>query len=380
MKRSVKTLVELVVVISIAAAALYRFKFSPVPAKTRTVGREDLVKTVFGTGTLEAKTRVAISPQNTGLLVKLYADQGDTVKAGQLLAVMSSEDITQQLKVAEAEMGVTRAGLDRIDSEIASVKASLEYARAAFNRSERLLKNQADSQSNFDKNREAFLVATAALEQANKKKLEMALSLTRHQAQINYYQSKLAETRLLAPFDGLVVRRNREQGSIVNPGVSIMDMIDTSEIWASVWVDEAAISILNPGQKAQVVFRSLPAMRFPGKVRRTSRETDRETREYRVDIAIDRLPQNWAVGQRLEVYIEAGQKKNCVAVPTSLIRWRENTPVIFAEEGGKIAERELKIGIQTKDKTEVISGLSENDRVILNPQKHLSHAGRRIRR
>ena len=125
MKRSVKTLVGLAVVISIAAAGLYRFRFAPVSAKTRTVGREDLVKTVFGTGTLEPKTRVAISPQNTGLLVKLYADQGDTVKAGQLLAVMSSEDITQQLKVAEAEMAVTRAGLDRIDSEIASVKASL---------------------------------------------------------------------------------------------------------------------------------------------------------------------------------------------------------------------------------------------------------------
>ena len=111
MKRSVKTLVQLAAVILIAAAAIYRFKFSPVSAKTRAVGREDLVKTVFGTGTLEAKTRVAISPQNTGLLVKLYADQGDTVKAGQLLAVMYSEDITQQLKVAEAEMAVTRAGL-----------------------------------------------------------------------------------------------------------------------------------------------------------------------------------------------------------------------------------------------------------------------------
>ena len=223
-------------------------------------------------------------------------------------------------------------------------------------------------------------MAAAALEQANKKKAEMEVGLTRHRAQIDYYSSKLAETRLLAPFDGLVVRRNREQGAIVNPGVSIMDMIDTSEIWASVWVDEAAISLLVPGQKAQVVFRSLPAVRFPGKVRRTSRETDRETREYRVDVALDRLPEHWAVGQRLEVHIEVGAKKDCLAVPTSLIRWRENTPLILVEEGGKIAERALKIGIQTEGKTEVISGLSANDRVILEPQKHLSHAGRRIRK
>ena len=90
MKHSVKTPVRLAAVILIAAAGLYWFKFSPVHAKTQAVSRDDLVKTVFGTGTLEAKTRVAISPQNTGLLVKLYADQGDTVKAGQLLATSPS--------------------------------------------------------------------------------------------------------------------------------------------------------------------------------------------------------------------------------------------------------------------------------------------------
>ena len=205
MKRSVGISLKIGAVLLLVGAAVYWFCFSPVPVKTRTVVREKLTETVFGTGTLEAKTRVSISPQNTGLLVELRADQGDTVKAGQLLAVMSSEDLRQQLKVAEAEMAVTRAGLDRIDAEIASGKASLEYARAAFQRSERLLKSHADSQSSFDKNREAFLVATAALEQANRKKLEMEVSLTRHQAQMDYCRSKLAETRLTAPFDALVV-------------------------------------------------------------------------------------------------------------------------------------------------------------------------------
>jgi len=209
MKRSYKNLLKIAAILVIAGVAVYFFKFKPVQAKTVPVGKGDLVKTVFGTGTLEAKIRVSISPQNTGLLEKLHADQGDTVKAGQLLAVMSSADIRQQLKVAEAEMAVTRAGLTRIDAEIASGKASLEYARSAFQRSERLLKSHADSQSNFDKTREAFLVASAALDQANKKKAEMEVSLTRHQAQIDYYKSKLAETELRAPFDALVVRRNR---------------------------------------------------------------------------------------------------------------------------------------------------------------------------
>ena len=157
MKRLFKTVWKFAVVLLIAGIAVYFLKLKPVQAETAPVGKDDLVKTVFGTGTLEAKIRVSISPQNTGLLEKLYADQGDTVKEGTLLAVMSSADIRQQLKVAEAEMAVTRAGMTRIDAEISSVKASLEYARSAFQRSERLLKSHADSQSNFDKNREAVL-------------------------------------------------------------------------------------------------------------------------------------------------------------------------------------------------------------------------------
>ena len=380
MKRTLRAAWKYAVILLIAGIAVYFIKFKPVQAETAPVGKGDLAKTVFGTGTLEAKIRVSISPQNTGLLEKLYADQGDTVKAGQLLAVMSSADIRQQLKVAEAEMAVTRAGLTRIDAEIASVKANLEYARRAFQRSERLLKSHADSQSNFDKNREAFLVASAALDQANKKKMEMEVSLTRHQAQIDYYKSKLAETELRAPFDALVIRRNREPGAIVNPGVSIMDIVDTAEIWASVWVDETEIAALKSGQKAQIIFRSLPGKPFPGKVVRMSRETDRETREFRVDVAPEKLPENWTLGQRVEVHIQTDVLKQRIFVPTPLIRWKENKPSILIAVNGKIAERQVKIGIQTGEKTEIVSGLSETDQVILNVQEHLSHLGRRLKK
>ena len=111
-----------------------------------------------------------------------------------------------------------------------------------------------------------MLVASADLEQAEKRRIEAKSTLAKHQAQIAYYKTKLSETRLTAPFDALIVRRNREQGAIVNPGVSIMDIVETSTIWASVWVDETEIARLQNGLAADVIFRTLPQRRFQGKI------------------------------------------------------------------------------------------------------------------
>ncbi|MBR5886304.1 MAG: efflux RND transporter periplasmic adaptor subunit, partial [Alistipes sp.] len=218
-------------------------------------------------------------------------------------------------------------------------KANLEYAVSMFQRSEKLLSSNAESRSTYDKNRQNMLVAKAGLEQAEKRRIEAESTIAKHQAQIAYYKTKLAETRLTAPFDALIVRRNREQGAIVNPGVSIMDIVDTSTIWASVWVDETQIASLKTGLAVDVVFRTLPQQRFAGKVCRLWRETDRETREYKVDIALEKLPPNWTLGQRLEVFIKVSAPKICVNIPSNLVSWKNAQPFVMAVVSGKIIER-----------------------------------------
>ena len=364
----------------LAGGGIYWWKFSPVEAQSKAVCRSTLCQTVFGTGTLEAKTRVSISPFETGLVKILHADQGNLVKAGALLVEMNAEDIMQQLSVAEADLRIAQAALQRIGAEIAAAHATLDYTKLTFERMEKLLQTQSISQADVDKSRQAYQVATAQLEQAERKKQEIEAEQVRHEAQINYYKSKLAETQLLAPFDALVIRRNREQGSMVNPGVSIMDVVDTSQIWASVWVDETSLATIQPGMRADVVFRALPQQKFPGKVCRTSRETDRETREYRVDVALEKLPENWVLGQRLEVFIHTESVENCLTIPNQFICRDKQRLFVLVDEQGRIAERNIKPGIQTREQTQILSGLSESDRLILQPMQHREHVNRRIKR
>lgn len=379
MKRHIKTIIKASVIIITAAVAFYFWKLSPVKVRTFEVTSSPIQQTVFGTGTLEAKTRLAVSPRETGAIRRLYADQGDAVKAGTLLVEMDSEDIVQQMKVAVAELSVAQAALQRIDAGIRSAKADLEYAESMFQRSEKLLSSKAESRSNFDKNRQNLLVAKAGLEQAEKLRTEAEAALVKHQAQIAYYKTKLAETRLISPFAALIVRRNREQGAIVNPGVSIMDIVDTSTIWASVWVDETQISHLRNGLAADVVFRSLPKQRFAGKICRLWRETDRETREYKVDIALEKLPPNWTLGQRLEVFIKVSEPKTCVNIPSNLVSWKNNQPFVLAVIDGKITERPVKLGVRSQNKVEIISGLKTEEKIVMQPQKNLSYINRRVK-
>ena len=379
MKRHLKTIIKLFTVIIIVAIAFYFWKLAPVKVQTFEVKSSSIQQTVFGTGTLEGKNRLAISPRETGAIRKLYADQGDVVKAGTLLVEMDSDDIVQQLKVAVAELTVAQAALQRIDAEIRSARANFEYANTMFQRSEKLLSSNAESRSTYDKNRQNMLVAKAELEQAEKRRIEAEASLAKHQAQIAYYKTKLSETRLTAPFEALIVRRNREQGAIVNPGVSIMDIVDTSAIWASVWVDETQIALLQTGLAVDVVFRAFPNQRFTGKICRLWRETDRETREYKVDIALDKLPPNWTLGQRLEVNIKVSNPKNCVNIPANLVSWKNNQPFVLAVVDGKIIERPVKLGTRSQNKVEIVSGLQAGDKIVMQPQKNLSYVNRRVK-
>lgn len=380
MKRISGRFIKLCVALLLVGGGVYWWKFSPVEASSQPVQRCLLQQTVFGTGTLEAKTRVAISPYETGLVRTLHADQGDSVKAGDLLVEMNAEDIMQQLSVAEADLSMAQAALQRISAEIAAARATLDYAEVTFERMEKLLQTNSVSQTDVDKSRQAYQVALAQFEQAEKKKLEIEAEEVRHLAQIEYHKSKLAETRLRSPFDALVIRRNREQGSMVNPGVSIMDIVDTSQIWASVWVDESALACIQPGMTTDVVFRAQPQQKFSGKVCRTSRETDRETREYRVDVALDTLPENWVLGQRLEVFIHTGSVKDCLAIPNQFIGREQQRTFVLVDEQGRIVSRDIKTGIQTREQTQILSGLSDNDRLILHPLQHREHVNRRIKR
>ena len=98
-----------------------------------------------------------------------------------------------------------------------------------------------------------------------------------------------------------------------------------------------------------------------------------------MDIALEKLPPNWTLGQRLEVFIKVSEPKTCVNIPSNLVSWKNNQPFVLAVIDGKITERPVKLGVRSQNKVEIISGLKTEEKIVMQPQKNLSYINRRVK-
>ncbi len=259
---------------------------------------------IMGTGTLEARVRSTVSARIQERLMEVLADQGDTVKAGQLLAKLDDAEVTQQVAIAEASLNAAKNTATRVAADLERSEAVLKQARLDEQRLASLVKSSAVSQTEADKAGEALKVAEADLKRANAAIGEAESQVLVAEKTLLYRKEQLAFTRIIAPYDGLIIRRDREPGEMLVPGGALMEIISLKELWISAWVDESFMAKVAPGQKARIVFRSEPGRDYPGEVSRLGRESDRETREFLINVRVTELPKNWAIGQRAEVYLQ----------------------------------------------------------------------------
>jgi len=362
--------------------AVYRLKFRPLPVKAQVVAKGEVRAEVMGTGTLNTHYKAAASPKVfQGRLVQVLVDQNDFVTNGQLLARLDDSEQRGQVETAQATLSAARATVLRVGDDEARAQAVLRLARLEFDRVASLFTNRIASASDYDTVREQLHVAEAGLAVAQGAIVEAEHQQTAAEKQLDYQQQLLADTLILAPFNGLVVKRNHDPGDVVTPGSSILDLVDTNETWVSAWVDETAMAPLRTNQPARVVFRSEPEKTYLGTVARLGRQTDPETREFVVDVRLRELPANWTIGQRAEVYIETGCTADTVVLPAKFLAWRNGEAGVLLNERGRARWRTVKLGLSGREAFEVTAGLSAGDQVLAAAagMNVLSLEGRRVR-
>jgi HlyD family secretion protein len=360
LRKSAKWLLLAVVVAFLA----YRVKFAPVRVLAHEAKPGPIIAEVMGTGTLEARVKTTISPRIQERLAEVLVDQNDSVKTGQLLARLDDGELKMQVEVAEAARVAARASLERVETDEARALAVDKQARLNYQRVSDLMATKVASQDELDKAVESLQVAAADVKRSQAAIAEAKSQVVTAEKNLAYQKERLSYTQILSPYDGLVVRRDRDPGGVVVPGGSLLQLISTNEIWVSAWVDETAMTDLVVGQPARVVFRSEPGMSYPGEVARLGRETDRETREFIVDVRAKELPRNWTVGQRAEVFIETGRKSEALVVPQRFVQWQEGKPGVFVNEHGKARWRQVTLGLRGREAAEVTKGLSTGEQVV----------------
>jgi HlyD family secretion protein len=366
-RRRTQTIIKVVAFVLVAGFILVRVKFAPLPVMSREAGPETVVAEVMGTGTLEPRVQATISAELSGLLQQVLVDQDDRVGAGQLLAQLDDATLKQQVEMAKAAVAAARAGVERARADEARAQAVMEQARLEHKRVTDLLQTEVASQSDADKAIEHLKISEAGLKHTEAAIVEAERLVATAERNLDYQRERLFDARIISPFDGLVVKRQRDPGNVVVPGSAILQVVATNQMWVSAWVDETALAHLASAQTARVVFRSEPGRSYPGKVFRLGRQTDRETREFLVDVDVARLPANWAVGQRAEVFIETGRKEVAVAIPSVMVHWRKGQAGVYVDERGKARWRAVKLGIRGTNRVEVIEGVAAGESVVRSP-------------
>jgi RND family efflux transporter MFP subunit len=375
----VRTILKVTFVVSLIAAAVYWFQYSPVHVSKVEVVSGDIAAEVMGTGTLEARTKAILSPKISGRLVEVSADQGDEIEAGRVIMRLDDIELKQQVEMAKVSISAAKAALNRFEADKMQTAAILTLAENDHARIVTLSKSNAATVSDLEKSAEQLDVARAGISRSDAAMAEALQQVLVAESTLAYHEARLADTIVAAPFSGLIVQRFRDPGAIAVPGSPVLSLISTDELWITAWVDETEMSRIAVGEPARVVFRSEPEAGFRGEVARLGREADRETREFTVDVKVLELPKNWAVGQRAEVYIQTASKAKTSLLPVTAIAWRDGASGVFIARDQRAEWIAVELGLTNRENVEVIEGLAVGDTVLLvdDAARHTIN-GRRI--
>ncbi|MDD5712624.1 MAG: efflux RND transporter periplasmic adaptor subunit [Smithellaceae bacterium] len=355
-------------VLAAAGLVLKMTLLAPVQVKTAKLERRDLSAQAYGNGTVEAKVVVGVSSKITGRIVAVYADQGDRVRKGQLLARLESDDFAQLQSQSEA-------GVEKADSAQKAEEATLNKAKAALVLAEaNAVRYKALGDKELVARMEADQYATAAqLARAEVARAEAVLdSAGKEQrasrAGLGVAHSRMGDTRIYASQDGIVISRDLEAGATVTPGAPIFTIADPRVIWVKANVDEMALKGVAVGQKASIALRSAPAKPFTGRVARMAAASDRVTEELEVDVAFTPLPRSFHLGEQADVYIGIDARKDAPSLPSGAFVKGEKGRAVWMIREGRLASRPVTTGLEDRRGfTEVLSGVGDGDKVALAP-------------
>ncbi|MBN4082665.1 efflux RND transporter periplasmic adaptor subunit [Phycisphaeraceae bacterium AH-315-B13] len=361
MVRWIQRVLFFAVVVTALGFLLYTKVLRPVQVAGYDVVRSDLVVEVMGTGSVQARVSSVISSKIQGQVIELSVDQGSVVVAGQVIARLDDRDLISQVEIAQANAQASQAGLERLVAERARSEAVLRQADRELARVRQSFEQGAANDSEIDKSEEQLAIAQADLASSQSAIAEGKMLVIAAQKSLEYQQAKLDDTVIAAPFDGLIIRRDRDPGDIIVPGSAIYQLIALDEIWVSAWVDETAMAGLLPDQPARIILRSQPDHPLAGRVVRLGKETDPETREFVVDVAIDNLPEHWAIGQRADVYIETDRIQDALAVPMMFVETIDGERGVYTKVGNRAKWTPCAFGSQGRDSIEIMSGIKVGD-------------------
>lgn len=397
-KKTKKVVFLLLALILLGGAGTYGYIVMSTPkntldaAKLSAVERGDIARSVVATGKIEPISKVEIKSKANGIIKALRVEIGDIVAPGQVLAELDRENLAAQLREANAALLSAQANLKAMQAELAKNKIEAEnpeitFARRNVERTERLVKDGVIPQQEVDDMRRTLEMVENKQRITGSQLNVSAARITQAQAQVGEAEAAVARAQeeynnatIRSPIRGMVISRDLEVGSpvssILNMGSAatlVMVLGDISQVYVRGKVDEADIGAVRLNQPARIKVETFKDQKFDGAVTQISPmgvEKDNVT-SFEVKVSINNPAGILRANMTANAEIVLEEHKNTLLIPESAVIYdaQRNASVEIPAAAAKTPtgrdKRSIKVGVSDGTHTQVLEGLSEGDKVIL---------------
>jgi HlyD family secretion protein len=345
---------------------------APVRVTLAKVEEGPLIAGTFGIGTVEARRSYALGPTVASRVARVLVDQGDAVKAGQLLAELDPVDLED--RVASGRLAADRAAstIRAAEAQLAEAQSRAQLAIASSRRYAELRTQGFVSQEAADAKGHEANAARAAVDAAA---AQLAAARRDHERALSDVAGvgKLrAQARLVSPVDGVVSARLVEPGTTIVAGQAVLQVIDPATLWIKARIDQGQAGGVRVGQPAEIVLRSDPKRAYRGAVQRVDWVSDAVTEERIVNVGFTARPDGLSVGELVEVTIRTALLADARSIPAAAVKRLDRRDGVWQVAAGRVAFRPVQVGITTLEgRSQVLDGLGAGDEVVVHSEQAL---------
>lgn len=376
-----KPWIMIILLVLLVSFAIYRWWQGPLLPSYEVVS-SPLIQTVVASGRVEKVSRTQIGSEITGVVLERLVQEGDRVSRGDVLLVLKSDEISAQVRQAEAELkelATTRR--PQAEFDLANAKVQLEQAQreAVRRRNTELGILSAEER---EKSIEAEKLARNNLESARLKVASLApdkVEETKLREQLAALQAQLAKTKIRAEVSGIILTRNVEPGDLVQPSQTLFTIALDGATEIRVPFDERNLPLLALQQKAAVITDAYPDQPFPAHINFIAPSIDAQRGTVDVRLTVDPVPDFLRQDMTVSVNVETNKREQTLVIPNdALSSISGNKAMVILVRDRKIQRHPITLGLRGLVMSEVVAGLKEGDHVLTDAESVLKD-GIRVR-
>ena len=373
-----------------------------------------IAKELKFTGNIEAKTEVQVYPKITAKIEEIKVDSGDSIKRGDVIALLESDELRAQLAQAKAALAVVQAKWSQIDvgareEELAQAKdlvtkarANLKDAENNYGRMKALYHRGTIARRQFEAAELTYTVAKAELNSAIERLEMLREGATREerqalQAQVNQAKAtldlariRLSYARITSPIDGTISERFLDPGNLAVPARPLVTIVQMDTVKVVVYFPEDLIRYMAPGIGAQLTVAAYPDKLFSGRIDKVSPTLNPETRMFAAEIKVLNKGRLLRPGMFTRVRLFVDPHPDALLVPKEAVLYREEysgyagtskrgvhrSHYLFVADHGRARMRTIVLGHESGTAVEVSQGLKAGERVVIRGMHQLKDGDR----